>query len=151
RELLDDAINRALEARKTISLLAVSVDYLKEMFDARGHTGMRVLREVERIVRAQRGECFRYASYDLLVLIEGGTDDALRLAEAVRKDVEDLRLDFWPELRGTVTVGVATSSPEVQTAYNLCVAAHGVIGVGRARSRLYGQAGYERNRVFVHQ
>jgi len=153
RELLDDTINKALGSGKTVSVLVVSMDYLKEIYDAKGHTATRVFEQLERLIEARQSNCFRYGGgvvyeQNFVIVIEGGAE-ATALAESIRADVVNMRLDFWPELRLTVSIGVVTSSPKLRTAHDICAAADRALHSGQARSRLYGESGYERNHVFV--
>ena len=118
RELLREEMKRSTRYHRAVSVLMLDVDSFKTFNDTYGHPqGDQLLRNIAAILRAgARNVDFvgRYGGEEFLVILPETTkDDACRMAERIRSDVEaQAALDIdGKTVRRTVSVGVA-SYPE---------------------------------------
>jgi diguanylate cyclase (GGDEF)-like protein len=93
-----------------ISLIMIDIDDFKHINDCRGHqAGDRVLQRISKLLLASAREldiCSRYGGEEFAAILpQTGYQEALRLAERIRRRVETY---FRNDLRITVSVGVAT-------------------------------------------
>jgi diguanylate cyclase (GGDEF)-like protein len=113
RSSFDADLNHALMGKQPVALVMVDVDHFKRVNDTFGHAvGDEVLRAVAKILTS---ECdgrhqveYRYGGDELALIVVG--NDAARatqLAESIRADVEQLVLPSVPELKVTISVGIA--------------------------------------------
>ena len=117
-DMLRSELRRAVRYHRTVSILMMDVDSFKTFNDAYGHPkGDQLLRTVARILQhSVRGvdHVGRYGGEEFLVILpETGKDDACRLAERIRSEIEEnayLFIDGRP-IRRTISIGVA-SYPE---------------------------------------
>ena len=114
-ETLDAEMRRSMRRRTPISLLEIDVDSFKEYNDTCGHmAGDRCLARIADVLSgyARRpGDLAARLGGDEFALILGETDyeAAERIAQGVRRSVEDLGMRFGPAREPiTVSVGVAT-------------------------------------------
>ena len=117
-ELLREEMKRSTRYHRAVSVLMLDVDSFKTFNDTYGHPqGDQLLRNIAAILRAGvRNVDFagRYGGEDFLVILPETTkDDACRMAERIRSDVEAQALleIEGKTVRRTVSVGVA-SYPE---------------------------------------
>jgi diguanylate cyclase (GGDEF)-like protein len=102
---------RAARSRSPMSLLMLDLDYFKPFNDEHGHqAGDELLRRVAQTLRdtVHRAADLvaRYGGEEFVVLLpETNAEDAYRIAEALRRSIEDTRMV-------TVSIGVATQVPE---------------------------------------
>ena len=99
-----------------VSCLMLDVDHFKSFNDTYGHdVGDEVLRKVAAIMKShtrEDGLAFRYGGEEFVILLPGvGAEDAIRRAEAIRKDVAALRFEYRDSLIENITAsfGVATA------------------------------------------
>lgn len=117
RRRFDLLLHRIDSARLTapLVLLLVDVDHFKAVNDAYSHSvGDRALREVARILRAHcRTEDVpvRYAGDEFTVFLRGDLTAGREVAERIRTAVS--RSDIIPGVRLTVSVGLATLTPDM--------------------------------------
>jgi diguanylate cyclase (GGDEF)-like protein len=99
-----------------LAVLVCDVDHFKRVNDERGHaTGDAVLAEVARRLEksiGRSGSLYRYGGEEFIVLLEGGA--AARAADLAEQIREAVRQDCVAGLPITVSLGVASSSPEVR-------------------------------------
>lgn len=133
----------AARHRRALSVVAFDVDHFKQVNDTYGHAvGDDVLREVAQALRdtlrvtdiagRMGGEEF------VVVLPETPFDGAFEVAERVRQRVERIRLESRPELRVTVSAGVADLDTRAPNAIDE--------GFARADTALYEAKNGGRNR-----
>jgi len=137
---LAQAIEQARHRGQPVSLLALDIDHFKKINDERGHeAGDAVLRGLgglllERTRRADR--VFRLGGEEFLVLLNGTrAADGRQFAEHLREEIEARGL--LPDMRVTVSIGVAELRPDEDTAS----------WMKRADDNLYRAKSGGRNRV----
>jgi len=116
-----------------VGLLLADIDHFKHVNDTRGHqVGDSVLRAVADVIsnRCERNEApYRYGGEELAVLATGiDLNGANELAEAIRSDVEHLSFEGQPDLKITISVGIAVTTTGAAKPVDL---------VGSADSALY--------------
>lgn len=116
QEVLASEMQRALRAKRPLSLLLLDVDHFKRFNDSFGHpAGDEVLRRVaslaEKAVR-QVDVVARYGGEEFVVVLPDADEAAARLAgERVR---EAIAAESWPQRAVTVSIGAATLSPRIE-------------------------------------
>jgi diguanylate cyclase (GGDEF)-like protein/putative nucleotidyltransferase with HDIG domain len=142
---LEAEIERARRFERPLSILLADLDLLRSVNNTYGHlAGDAVLRGVAAVLRTQLRPfdipCRFGGEEFAVVLPEAGHDDALAIAERVRREVAatPFRIPTGDgEIRATVSIGVATH-PEFETADDL---------VHQADLALYRAKALGRNRV----
>jgi diguanylate cyclase (GGDEF)-like protein len=139
---LVEMVKRVTIVEEPLSLVMLDIDHFKSVNDQHGHpVGDEVLLEVaERAMRGlgRKGRAYRYGGEEFALLLPNfSTDEALGLAERIRKDIE--RVTFTSKsLKLTASFGVA-GVPEH--------AADGKAMLERADAALYRAKEQGRNRV----
>ncbi|GAL34657.1 diguanylate cyclase [Vibrio maritimus] len=112
--------SRCSRSQSSISLIMIDVDHFKWVNDNKGHLfGDECLKSIAKVLKRtfQRSEDIvsRYGGEEFAVILPHSThEQALRLGEIVRKQVEELAIDNGsapPLSRVTASVGVATCVP----------------------------------------
>ncbi len=111
--LLHRELQRAARYGRSFSLIMMDLDAFKSVNDSHGHqVGDQVLIDLAAQVRQKvrsTDTVARWGGEEFLVLVpETGLDEALRMAEALRAEIETQRLAGQ---RMTVSLGVASSRP----------------------------------------
>jgi len=124
------------------ALLLCDLDHFKRINDQLGHAaGDAVLQDVAYTMRAtlQAGDTvYRVGGEEILVILPGaGREDAIEIAERLRREVHDRRPVGVPV---TISIGVAVSEPDVVDTDDL---------IARADAALYAAKAGGRNMVFV--
>ncbi len=111
---LNEEISRAARYKQPLSCLFLDIDYFKRVNDTYGHAnGDRVLQEVANRVKSQlRGSDIptRFGGEEFTLLLpQTASEEALQLAERIRKHVEasPIELDNNSPLRVTISIGVS--------------------------------------------
>ncbi|MCH8536319.1 MAG: GGDEF domain-containing protein [Alkalimonas sp.] len=149
------ALNKALgelvvkgERRKTtFSLLMMDIDFFKPINDNHGHdVGDKALQHVATCISNQLREwdlCARFGGEEFIVLLPStNTDEAMAVAERIRKAVESTPLDK-PQLSMTISIGVTAYAPGMNAEMILKAADNGVYEAkenGRNQIRLFPPA-----------
>jgi len=110
--------NASKRLDKPLSLIMIDIDFFKKINDRHGHlTGDRVLAAIavtiSKTIR-QYDSAYRYGGEELGVLLpESGIDDALLVAERIRRKIagEEFVSDDGKKLNVTVSLGVAAFRP----------------------------------------
>ncbi|MCY0877415.1 MAG: diguanylate cyclase [Firmicutes bacterium] len=116
--VLQSAIELAKETHHPLSLLVIDSDSLKSINDRYGHRAGDVhLQRVAQVIRENIRDddmAFRYAGDEFVVILPKSTiDEALKVGERIRNDMETRRFE-WSNaliLGSTISVGVATYQP----------------------------------------
>lgn len=118
-EFLEREMGRGSRYNRALSLMMLDIDHFKQINDVNGHlAGDYVLREMAAIIkpRVRKEECFaRYGGEEFAyVLPESGGENTRKLAEKVRRMVEDHRFTFeGKEIKVTLSIGVADLTAEM--------------------------------------
>ncbi len=144
-ESLDRELHRARRTGGRLGVVMMDIDHFKKFNDTYGHeAGDLVLRSVGaqllKFMRAEDIPC-RFGGEELVMILPGATlGDSVQKAEAFRRSVEALRVEFGgqklPEI--TISLGVAAFSTEL---------ADGTAILGAADAALYRAKKAGRNRV----
>jgi len=133
--------------RSSVSLILLDIDHFKSINDRFGHqAGDLVLRElgrmIRRMIRAVVDVAARYGGEEFAVILpETGPEDALRVAERLRREVERAEFVLEPGrvLHCSVSAGVASCPRDGREARLL---------IRLADEALYAAKAAGRNRVF---
>ncbi|HLU34885.1 MAG TPA: diguanylate cyclase [Thermomicrobiales bacterium] len=115
-------VRRAIRDRSTISLVLIDIDHFKEYNDELGHpAGDQCLVEIARALLAHSrrpGDLAARIGGDEFAIVLGSTGvaESQAIAESIRRSVSDLGLVFGGSQRVTVSVGVASITPDDQKA-----------------------------------
>lgn len=144
--ILTKEIDRAQRFDRPLSVLMVDIDHFKRVNDDHGHLrGDEVLVELtRRMMRTLRGNIDTLARYGgeefVIVLPETPREGARVVANKVRRAVRGrpFTSDSGPDVRLTVSIGVASFPADGQTADELLQAADGAMyrAKGRGRDRV---------------
>lgn len=101
---------------KNLSFLFFDIDYFKNVNDTYGHeVGDKVLREVGHVIvkSVREGDTVaRWGGEEIVVSLLGANEsDAKEKAESIRRKIESLTFDTVPDLKITISIGVANSLP----------------------------------------
>jgi len=119
-QFINREMRRSIRSQSPISLIAVDVDYFKQYNDALGHlAGDRCLANVGQTLLAYSRRPSDLAARlggDEFVLLLGETDftGSQKVAEAILKAVNDLRMVFGESGQITISMGVASMIPHEQ-------------------------------------
>ncbi len=117
QNFLDSEINRSIRNERTISLLLADIDHFKKFNDTYGHqTGDFLLKEFCRVSKGVIREYDLIARYGgeefVFVLPETDADEAMLVAEKIRKTVEEYSFeDGTNTYHITISIGVACARP----------------------------------------
>ena len=117
-EKLEEEVGRQVRTGRDFSFIMIDIDDFKRVNDRYGHLeGSRAIAQMGALLRDQfrtgsTDSCFRYGGEEFSILLgETGIDMALKLAERVRKSVEDYPFTLktlHPSEVLTVSLGVST-------------------------------------------
>jgi diguanylate cyclase (GGDEF)-like protein len=113
-EVLNQEISRAARYRNHLSLVLADIDFFKKINDGFGHpAGDQVLRAVSRCMKAGLRDSDFIARYGgeefAIILPETKLEDALHVAERLRRNVKALEIAYNSQLlRVTMSFGVAS-------------------------------------------
>jgi len=138
--MLDEEIARAGRNGAPCSIALIDLDWFKRINDAFGHpTGDEVLRTFAITMFANIRGIDRFGRYGgeefLLVLPDMSTDNAVRALDRLRAIIADLDWSaFSPDMRVTISAGVATLKPD-ETPDTFLARADRALYVAKARGR----------------
>lgn len=101
-----------------ISFVFIDIDDFKSVNDTFGHqAGDEVLQSVSESIKISVREgdtAARWAGDEMVIALVGATEqDAFHKAEEIRRNVENTRYGRYPDLRVTISAGVASANPGV--------------------------------------
>ena len=148
-EMYETLFDGARSTAMPLSCLVIDIDFFKKVNDTYGHSvGDRVIQEVsKKLTEATRSSDLvcRYGGEEFCVVLPGmDARAAVLVAERIRRRVErdaGPGIREVPDMRVTISVGVATYTPEVETPLQL---------VDFADQALYRAKREGRNRVDLH-
>ncbi len=99
---------------KNVSFLFFDIDHFKSVNDTYGHdAGDKVLQAVAEVIKASVREgdtAARWGGEEIAVTLVGATErDAVNKAEDIRKQIENIQFGAYPELKLTISIGVASA------------------------------------------
>jgi len=112
-EFIEREMGRCHRYNRALSLMMLDIDHFKSINDTNGHlAGDYVLREMAAAIRprVRKEECFaRYGGEEFAyVMPESGGDNTRKLAEKIRRLIEDHRFNFeGKDIKVTLSIGVA--------------------------------------------
>jgi diguanylate cyclase (GGDEF)-like protein len=112
-EFLEREMGRCHRYDRALSLMMIDIDHFKNINDTNGHlAGDYVLRELAAVIkpRVRKEECFaRYGGEEFAyVMPESGGENTRKLAEKIRRLIEDHRFTFeGKDIKVTLSIGVA--------------------------------------------
>jgi two-component system, cell cycle response regulator len=112
-EFIEREMGRCHRYNRALSLMMLDIDHFKNINDTNGHlAGDYVLREMAAVIRprVRKEECFaRYGGEEFAyVMPESGGDNTRKLAEKIRRLIEDHRFTFeGKDIKVTLSIGVA--------------------------------------------
>jgi diguanylate cyclase (GGDEF)-like protein/hemerythrin-like metal-binding protein len=118
---LESLFNNAVENGFSLTCLMIDADGFKQMNDNHGHdAGDIVLHELSGMLRNSiRTDDFasRLGGDEFFIILPGtGLDPGLRIAESIRKNVSEMRVQagggIW---NGSISIGIASLDPEMKT------------------------------------
>ncbi len=138
-EQFEKELSRARRERSPLSLVLCDVDHFKRFNDEHGHqVGDRVLADVAQTLERERRPYDLVARYGgeefVVILSQADFDEAMRVAERLRRAVEDISGD----LGVTASFGVASASDGMASRSDL---------ISTADACLYAAKEHGRNRV----
>ena len=99
---------------KNVSFIFFDLDYFKNVNDAYGHdAGDEALKAAAETIRMSVREgdtAARWGGEEIAVTLVGATErDAVNKAEDIRRQIENIKFGKYPELRVTISAGVASA------------------------------------------
>lgn len=139
-EILEGELSRGRRSNAPLSIVMFDVDYFKQINDGHGHScGDAVLaavgHRVRTVLRRSDVRC-RYGGDEFLVVLpETGESGALRVAEWLRAEIEQIRINGATRVSPTISVGVATAHAGEMTAAALIERADRALYEAKAAGR----------------
>ncbi|HEY0662044.1 MAG TPA: diguanylate cyclase [Lysobacter sp.] len=142
-EVATSELSRSIRTSRPAALLLMDIDHFKSINDDHGHPlGDAVLRRVGATLQASVraiDTAARFGGDEFgVILPEASLAEALDVAERVRAAIETVQFDEVPELRCTVSIGVAAATPTLEDV---------AMWVRHADTALYSSKKTGRNRV----
>ncbi|MDD2310574.1 MAG: GGDEF domain-containing protein [Desulfuromonadaceae bacterium] len=140
---IQEEVLRAQRHRLDLSLLMVDIDNFKQVNDTWGHqAGDLVLQHLSQLLEMdlrQTDILARFGGEEFVILLPHTPEqDAFKLAEKLRRAVEQTPLHRIPELRVTISIGTSSLLPDGDDAHSL---------LERADKSMYRAKREGRNRV----
>lgn len=148
QEHLHEGVIRSHRYKRPLSLLLMDIDHFKNFNDTYGHQiGDQVLKVIAECLRSTVRSTDLPARYGgeefVVVLPESGVEDAMRLGERVRANIEQRIINTEKgQLHVTVSIGVATLGVHASTQDQL---------IATADAAMYNSKKSGRNRVTVYK
>jgi diguanylate cyclase (GGDEF)-like protein len=143
RTKLETEVKRYKRYGSEMSLIMMDIDDFKQINDCWGHQeGDRVLCDISRLLLSSARDldiCSRYGGEEFVVILpQTGYQEAMRLAERIRKRVENF---FKGNLPVTISLGVATCPLNARSAQSL---------INKADKALYESKRCGKNKVTLY-
>jgi len=108
---LEEACSQAKSGKTQFCILMLDIDNFKHVNDTYGHeAGDEVLVTIANVVKSsvrKEDVVFRWGGEEVLVLVQSGEEVALKIAERIRKTVEETEIKYENNIiRKTVTIGL---------------------------------------------
>jgi diguanylate cyclase (GGDEF)-like protein len=137
---LEQEVARAARFRTQVALVMLDLDHFKELNDAAGHVaGDAVLRQVADVLRGQVRRVDAVARYGgeefCLVLPQVSKEDAMEVAEKLRRSIAEQSFAHAPPGGITASAGVAHLPTDASTLEELLEAADAALYASKRRGR----------------
>ncbi len=144
--LIERVVAEVRRVSEPVAVLLIDIDHFKSINDQYGHlAGDRVLEGMAGLLRRRLRAsdiAARWGGEEFLMVLKGcSTEEALRLAEELRADVERERFDLGNEKTVSVTISIGVSNYDGTEPIDHAIS--------RADTRLYEAKRSGRNRVFA--
>jgi diguanylate cyclase (GGDEF)-like protein len=127
---------------ENVNIILMDIDFFKKINDNYGHNiGDEVLKEVSRVSKEALGEkqyFGRYGGEEFLIVSRDNIENTNKLAEKMRRSIQDIRLHDYPEMRLTSSFGVSEKQIDEKSLEEL---------IKRSDQNLYKAKDEGRNRV----
>lgn len=124
-QILAREMRRSIRNQSTISLIEVDIDYFKDYNDELGHPAgdqclVNVAKTLLRFSRRPSDLAARIGGDEFVLLLGGGADfaESKKVAEAILKTINDLRMVFGESRQATVSVGMVSMIPHQKQDYD---------------------------------
>ena len=124
--LLETEIQRSLRYQRNMSLLMMDIDFFKNINDSYGHLlGDQILREISSVINSTIRKidvAARYGGEEFAIILpETSAKSARVIAERLRKNIENMRLEISEEitLQTTVSIGISEFPLHGETAKDI--------------------------------
>lgn len=112
---LEIEFDRCSRTGAPLSVVMLDIDFFKKVNDTLGHvSGDLAIKHVAEVARNQLrayDALYRYGGEEFLICLpDTNSIDAFSMAERVRKEVERSTIENLPDLRLTISLGIATSA-----------------------------------------
>jgi diguanylate cyclase (GGDEF)-like protein len=133
-------VDRVRRYGGSCSLIVLDLDHFKKFNDSFGHqAGNLLLRAVADVVRVEKRDsdfAARFGGEELVVLVPGEANDAMRLSERIRQAISELELpQLPPEAKVTASFGVASFPEQAESAAELFERADQALYVAKSAGR----------------
>lgn len=140
QEHADAALQQFHATGQPACLLMIDIDHFKEINDTCGHAaGDEVISAAGQCIRnsiREQDSAGRYGGDEFAVLCTNiQADDAADIAERIRSQLQALRLEHYPQLRLTSSIGLAAAEPEFATLRTWMNAADAALYTAKQRGR----------------
>jgi len=118
QQKLQNELQRASRSMQQVSVIMLDVDHFKKVNDSLGHVaGDIALRHIADVAKTQLrpyDAIFRYGGEEFLICLpDTRSEAALTIANRIRKQIEQSKISASPQLKLTISVGIATSSTDI--------------------------------------
>jgi diguanylate cyclase (GGDEF)-like protein len=113
-EVLGDEFSTSIRRERPLSMMMLDIDYFKKINDTYGHpVGDEILTHIAKLARScfrEKDHLARYGGEEFAAVCPGlGGKDAARVAERIRKTIEDTFFECGEnQIQATVSIGIAT-------------------------------------------
>ncbi|MDP8261009.1 MAG: sensor domain-containing diguanylate cyclase [Candidatus Kappaea frigidicola] len=143
QHLLTNEVKKSLRYKSNLSLLLIDIDFFKQFNDTHGHqAGDEVLRQISSILKTNARVSDMVARYGgeefAIICVRTKQEDALKLAERIRKAVENHNFSLNNSKEGyrlTITIGISSMPSTITDKNNLIKQADQALYKGKAKGR----------------
>ncbi len=143
QQILTNEVKKSHRYKSNLSLLIIDIDFFKQFNDTYGHqAGDEVLRQISSTLKANARTSDMVARYGgeefAIICMRTKEEDALRLAERIRKAVETYNFcdnNNKKKCNLTITIGISSLPPDIDDKNKLIKRADQALYKGKAKGR----------------